>query len=1498
MGSYIQKFLGLLSFLSILSITNINAQTPVEFKNLPVYINKPQWIDLVDWNKPNIFFIDSLFSNWRASKISLKSDSNFNEDPFESAFFRWRNRVEPYIIENGDTSINEYNKILNKYGVNTNGNIKDNVKSMSVGNGSWTLVGPSKTYSNGIKVPWQSNVYQLVIDKNNANNIYCGTESGNLYKSNDKGKNWFSIGDDILSINSSVTALAISKINSQELYTCFNNGYFFKSSNAGQSWQRNLNYTFGVTECIEVNEFNNKIFVASDLGVVKSEDGGASFKIVSGTDSIMIYDIKSDVKDKNIIFAIGSDKVGKIVLLKSIDGGNTFINKTNPLFNFKNTGSRLTNTLANNNIIYSVVLSDSFPRILKSNNNGESWIIVATSNALGLVGNNTNTGLGMSNGNGFYDLDICVSPTNENELIVATTSAFKSIDGGYNFKPIGGYIGSFNIHPDIQCIRSYNGDTYITTDGGVNYSTDFFTNLSNYESRTDGIESSEFWGFGQGWDEDILVGGRYHNGNTALFENYKTGNSLRLGGGEDATGHVFHGFSRLTGFRDIGVVKIPESLYGQFGNAEINNSKWPSDDFYGQFSSRLINDPRYRNVYYLGNSKDLWKSIDNGKSYSILFSFQTNIWRFDISRTNPNIFIVCTTGGIYKSIDAGITWTLKSLPSGVSYTYYNSDIVINPSDEKNIYFCMSSNPISSNKVFQSNDGGDSWINITQSTLNSLKVAYLQSDGSIDNGVYAITNFPGKVFYKNKNMIDWVDFSNGLPLNISARQGGIIFFRDNKIRICGNRGFWESPLYSIASPLAQPMVFFNSNGCSKDTVRFFDYSILNPNGAKWNWEFPGASQIFDANTKSPKVLYSNLGKYDVKLTITDSLGRTSTKLVKNMIEFNLDVCSFDTLPGMALNVRKDSTVIAFGNAPLLSNTFSISCWVKPNGLQNSFAQLVSHDKYPGSNYGFGLGFAFKNYVKNLNLCYTDNLVGFGNSSNLVLDSTKWNFVTLVYAPDGVTLFLNGNSEKVMNAIMPKIDLSQSPFYINKDIHNQGGYFNGTIDEVKIYNYSLSQTDVREKMHIIQKDGISEKGLLKYLQFNKYNGSSVYELINSSRIDMAVNNLVNSSAPVGTGVFYRIAQISSQGDYLFSNQGVTFRIKNNLINASEIYGYKLNNTPDNLPLSKFKNFSSYWIFNTFGSNRSSMKIDSILFTNLNITNPTVTKNHFLFYNRKFNDYGPTWKLIKKAADKYSYVSSQNNSLSINTLDAISDFGQILIIDSSFVDTSFKLSNNNNLCVGDSVNILLHGGNKYQWLKDGSKLTVTNDTLLTIKESGIYRCLISSPTNFVDTTSSIDLRFYKIPSTPTIIRDSLTYLKSNNYYGNLWYKDGSLIADTSSRIKPSIQGSYTVKTTQNGCTSIMSSPYYYLVTDIINLSADEFIKLVPNPFINQLNFDFVVKGYQRLNIEVFDIATGSKKVSMQNLTPGVPLYLGQLSAGTYVIKVSSNDGKINYQFKIIKL
>jgi hypothetical protein len=110
--------------------------------------------------------------------------------------------------------------------------------------------------------------------------------------------------------------------------------------------------------------------------------------------------------------------------------------------------------------------------------------------------------------------------------------------------------------------------------------------------------------------------------------------------------------------------------------------------------------------------------------------------------------------------------------------------------------------------------------------------------------------------------------------------------------------------------------------------------------------------------------------------------------------------------------------------------------------------------------------------------------------------------------------------------------------------------------------------------------------------------------------------------------------------------------------------------------------------------------------------------------------------------------------------------------------------------------------------------------------------------------------------------------------------------------------VKTTQNGCISAMSSPYYYLVTDIVRLNNGEYIKIAPNPFKNQINLDFNVKGYFKLNIEVFELTTGNRVFSRQGLQAGTPIILNELSTGTYIVKITSNDGKIVQQYKMLKM
>ena len=212
------------------------------------------------------------------------------------------------------------------------------------------------------------------------------------------------------------------------------------------------------------------------------------------------------------------------------------------------------------------------------------------------------------------------------------------------------------------------------------------------------------------------------------------------------------------------------------------------------------------------------------------------------------------------------------------------------------------------------------------------------------------------------------------------------------------------------------------------------------------------------------------------------------------------------------------------------------------------------------------------------------------------------------------------------------------------------------------------------------------------------------------------------------------------------------------------------------------------------------------------------------------------------------------------------------------------------------------QFSWTKVGS--TGINNTSL-IKDS-----LVNSTNTFSKSTYKIDMNVNGFKNTqlvnmivrpslsiPSISRDTANYISSSTF-PVIWYKNGTATTDSTQKIKPTSPGSYAVKASQYGCTSSFSESYYYLVTDVINLSAEEFIRLAPNPFINQVNFDFNVKGYQRLNIDVYALSTGNKVATKQGLTPGMPIYFGELSTGTYIIKVVSNDLKINYQFKMVKL
>lgn len=209
-----------------------------------------------------------------------------------------------------------------------------------------------------------------------------------------------------------------------------------------------------------------------------------------------------------------------------------------------------------------------------------------------------------------------------------------------------------------------------------------------------------------------------------------------------------------------------------------------------------------------------------------------------------------------------------------------------------------------------------------------------------------------------------------------------------------------------------------------------------------------------------------------------------------------------------------------------------------------------------------------------------------------------------------------------------------------------------------------------------------------------------------------------------------------------------------------------------------------------------------------------------------------------------------------------------------------------------------NGNQWYLNGNIINggINKDYLAT--KEGTYTLIQTINTCKSPFSDEFKLNLISSPSSPTIQRDNQNNLVSSSKFNNKWYKDGVLISDTNQVIKPSINGSYAVKSSLNGCLSQLSSPYYYLITDIIQINSQEYIQFSPNPFSSFMNIYFKISGYDKINVDLIDITSGKKQAEFTKVYNGQNLNISNLSSGIYIIRLYTQDFKHFYQVKCIKM
>lgn len=843
----------------------------------------PAWAKMMYEENPNYLEIVDDYSQWK--KLDSKEFR-----AVERYFKIWSRNVQAYVGVDGSIDLSNAEQYFTQLFKNqTNIPLNNDLKTPSVED--WTFWGPKETFwlneSGSLDVPksnpWQVNVYSFDVSEINLSTIYCGTETGFVNKSIDNGLTWTLLAQEY-PFGGGVTSVAINPTNDDIVYVAAG-GQIHKTTDGGLNWAPKLSgaNSFNADK-ITIDPSNPlKIFTAGSSGIHVSTDAGENWTKVWTYPS---YDIHTKVGNSNILYCI-SEINGNFAIGISTDGGVSFTADTAFPDQIQDvSGGLIAVTEAAPEQLTAILLSENnSPLLYQGNMQLQSWELLATGQ--------TNA-FPLNNGQGFFDLVLEVSPLDASLVFAGTSTLYKSTNGGSNFSIVGGYGGQFPIHPDIQAMKILtDGSTWVATDGGFTHSTDHFTSVQNAFSRNNLLVGSDMWGFDQGWNEDLIVGGRYHNGNTAIADFYQP-KALRMGGAESPTGWIMKGKSKHVAFNDLGAGWILPNTAESQPLGRFTFSKYPNMDEYGGRRGNMLFHPNYYEILYLGEGNGFWKSSDMGESFELLHDFGSRIRFCQIAFNDPNvIYADIVDDGLFRSDDGGITWTEKpALTNGLNGTPFwkgKLHFEISPTNADVIYACLQNGTWSANKgkIFKSTDGGDNWEDWSGTLDAFTKVLVIQPDEQGEDLLYLFTSNrngePGKCFIRKKDDLDWSIYGESYPAGMSPIQA-LAFFRDSKIRIGGNAGVWENQLSEPNFlPIVQPWVNNSFTNCMLDTLQFDDHSIVNHENCTWEWKIsPTPLYLEDKNLRNPKVVLGAAGSYNVTLTLTKD-GIPYTKTIENMIE---------------------------------------------------------------------------------------------------------------------------------------------------------------------------------------------------------------------------------------------------------------------------------------------------------------------------------------------------------------------------------------------------------------------------------------------------------------------------------------------------------------------------------------------------------------------------------------------------------------------------------------
>ncbi len=420
---------------------------------------------------------------------------------------------------------------------------------------------------------------------------------------------------------------------------------------------------------------------------------------------------------------------------------------------------------------------------------------------------------------------------------------------------VGGRIRTIIFHPDnanIMWIGAASGGIWKTTNGGNHWFPidDFLPSLNVTSLAMDPSDPNIMYaatgeGFGNFWPDVPGAG---------IFKSVDGGNTWNQL--ESTNNNNFRWVTRLAHHPVQPGVLLAATRQGNLNN--WSGSVYKSTDG-GESWQVVLNsvdipyDIKYHktnpSIIFVGTSLGLWRSINNGDLNTWVIETSgaanklpniTNRVEVAVGRNNPNTVYVSlerNSGEIWRSLDAGETWTLRN--TGINYCmgasnqcWYDNAIWVNPFNHNNIV-------VGGIDLWRSNDGG--------TTLTQISRWQDYHNGGAANSAHADQHFiiehPG--FNNNLNRIVYFGNDGGIQ---RANDIATVTTNNGWTNLANNLGITQ--FYAgAASPSGDVII-----GGSQDNS--FMYLTDNLGTSEWVQPMTGDGAFCAVDYTNSNILYSS------------------------------------------------------------------------------------------------------------------------------------------------------------------------------------------------------------------------------------------------------------------------------------------------------------------------------------------------------------------------------------------------------------------------------------------------------------------------------------------------------------------------------------------------------------------------------------------------------------------------------------------------------------------